>query len=507
MFHKPKKEKQTALSTVIEEIKDGFCTIAVNGDFIYLNHAAKEMMTIAHDADLSKYNIYRDIIRNTNYCNKIQHLLDDQAYVKDYEIDINTISGTAIPILLTMNQIKNPSNKVLGYAILIKDMTYIKKVQSQLIQAQKMESMGLLVSGIAHEFNNILSGIIPNAELIKMTSSDTDANFSRADSIQKSALRAADIVKQLLSFARDNRHTSKGISDFYQVAKETIDILRKLVDRKIDMDVHLHENLHFIKLDETRLQQIIMNLTINSKDAIAEKGKIIFTAENVKLDSNKGNDLQLSPGIYIKFQISDTGRGIDKDKLHKIFDPFFSTKEPGKGTGLGLSIVYGIVNNIHGKIIVQSSVNVGTTFTIYFPATESKLQKEKSDYHIRRIGEGKSVLIVDDENLIRDMAKDMLEALGYRVHLAGNGLEGIQVYKDNKDSLDLVILDLIMPEMSGTTCVQKLKKINPDVKIIVTSGASDLENILSLEKIGISAFLPKPYTLKSMAHILEKIDL
>jgi two-component system cell cycle sensor histidine kinase/response regulator CckA len=507
MFNKGKRGRQTPLSSIIEELKDGFCTVTINGDFIYLNHAAREMIGISSEMELNQYNLYRDIVRDQNHCNKIQHALVKQAYIKDYEIDIFTLSNSSIPILLSINQINDPAKKVVGYAVLLKDMTYIKKVQNQLIQAQKMESMGLLVSGIAHEFNNILSGIIPNAELIKMTSSDLDANYARADSIQKSALRAADIVKQLLSFARDNRKTSDAISDFFQVATETLDILRKLVDRKIDMDVKFPPDLYFVKLDATRLQQIIMNLTINSKDAIEDTGKIIFSASNTKVEGNQSVELQIPMGIYVKFQISDTGRGIAKDKLDKIFDPFFSTKEPGKGTGLGLSIVYGIITNIHGKIIVDSKENIGTTFTLYFPATESKIRREKSEYQLKMIGQGKSVLVVDDENLIREMAKDMLEALGYKVHLAENGLEAIQVYQENKASLDLVILDMIMPEMSGTTCVQKLKKIKPDVKIIVTSGASDLENILSIEKIGISAFLPKPYTLKSMSKILSKIDL
>jgi len=222
-----KKEQHKApLQTVIEDLKDGFCTIEKDGGFIYVNRVAVELFELYNDTE--KYNFYNDIIRDEKHKRNIKNVLQDSEFVKDYEIDLYTITDKTFPGLLTLNYIRDPHNNVVGISILIKDMTYLKKVQQQLLQAQKLESIGMLASGIAHEFNNILTGIIPNAELIKMTSAPDSTNFNRAASIQRSAVRASDIVKKLLSFSRDDKINVNEVSNFIVVANETIDILKKL---------------------------------------------------------------------------------------------------------------------------------------------------------------------------------------------------------------------------------------------------------------------------------------
>lgn len=491
------------LVTIVEELKDGFCTVNVSGGFIYLNLAAVELLEVLEKQ--KEYNFFDQIVKNEKHIYKIKKSLSQNGFLKDYEIDLFTINNNKFPVLLTINNIKDPSNKIIGMSILIKDMTYIKKVQQQLLQAQKMESIGMLASGVAHEFNNILTGIIPNAELIKMTIEKGNINYSRADAIQKSAYRAAEIVKKLLNFARSDKEKKIDIVNFVHSARETIDIIRKLFDRRIEIIVDFQEDLYTAKIDSTSLQQIIMNLSINAKDAIPKEGKITFVAKNyINTGNNQDGSHSLDSGTYIKLDITDNGQGIDSEKIKFIFDPFFTTKGPGKGTGLGLSMVYGIVNSINGKIEVKSKPNFGTTFTIYIPAGEESEKKRISDFKIEPFGNGKTVLVVDDEQMIRDMAEDMLNILGFKVFLAASGLEGLNLYKSNKNQIDVILLDLLMPEMNGTTCLKNLKNFDPNVKVIIASGIGEYEKRIELERMGIKAYLEKPYKIENIAQKLSE---
>jgi len=503
MLLSKKEQHKTPLQTVIEDLKDGFCTIEMEGGFIYVNRVAVELFELYNDTE--KFNFYNDIVRDERHSRNIRKVLQDAEFVKDYEIDLYTINDKTFPVLLTLNYIRDPHENIVGISILIKDMTYIKKVQQQLLQAQKLESIGMLASGIAHEFNNILTGIIPNAELIKMTMSPDSTNFNRAASIQRSAVRASDIVKKLLSFSRDDKININEVSNFIAVANETVDILRKLFQKDIQIKSSYHTDLYQVKIDATRLQQIIMNLSINAKDAISEKGEINITAQNYNIDDSLSSPGDLPVGKYVLMQIADTGQGIQINNLGKIFDPFFTTKEPGKGTGLGLSIIYGIIKSVKGKIEVQSEINEGTTFSVYFPATGKKAEQDFDDYSIEIQDGNKTILIIDDEPMIREMSSDMLSTIGYNVLVSENGADGIKLFEENSAKIDLVLLDLLMPEMNGIACFKKLKEIKDNVKVVISSGLADLTKRKELEEMGIVGYLEKPFSLKTIADYLKKL--
>ncbi len=501
MHIKKNETESPKLLNIIEDLKDGFFTISSIGEIIYQNLAAAELLCLKNNE--SELNFYDNIIRNSDHIGNLKKHLLKNDYIKDYELDIYSVQNESIPVLLTLNTIKDPTGKIIGYSVLIKDMTYIKKIQQQLLQAQKMESIGMLASGVAHEFNNILTGIIPNAELIKMTSEKDPNNFARAEAIQKSAYRAAEIVRKLLNFARNDKEKEGQVINFTKAAKETIDIIRKLFDKSIEIEMDFADNLNFVKIDATSLQQILMNLSINSKDAMDGEGKIIFSARNYFVDDSSGvENKDLFQGHYLCFQITDTGQGIEAQKLEHIFDPFYTTKGPGKGTGLGLSMVYGIVKNASGKIEVKSIPGVGTTFTLYIPAAEKVIEKDATEFILKPIGEGQSILVIDDEKMIREMARDMLSILGFKVLVAASGVEGLDIYKRYNNKISLVILDLLMPEMNGKVCFENLKKLNPDVKVIIASGMGEIEKKKELERMGIIAYLEKPYRLE---HMTEKI--
>ena len=496
--------ENSRLYNIIEDLKDGFCTLSIDGNFIYVNRAASEMFGMN---DIDDLNFYENIIKDSEEISIIKNYLLSHDYLKDYELEIYDICGKKFPVLLSLTKIKDPSNNLVGISILIKDMTYIKKVQQQLLQAQKMESIGMLASGVAHEFNNILTGIIPNAELIKLTTERNNVNYARAESIEVSANRAAEIVKKLLNFARDDKKTEVKYTNFAKTARETIEILKRLFEKTIDLVDEIENNLLSVKIDETSIQQIIMNLAINAKDAIEGNGRITFKAENTYIndENHLSKNKNLAPGNYIKFEVKDTGQGIPQNLLRNIFDPFFTTKKPGEGTGLGLSMVYGIVNSNGGIIEVHSELNEGTTFNIFLPSARIESKVANVDFNNNKLGHGQTILVIDDEKIIVEMAADMLKSLGYNVITATSGVEGLKKYKQYINNIDLIILDLLMPEMNGFTCFENLKIINPNVNVIISSGIGDNKKINELTKKGIRDYIDKPYNIKKIAEKINNI--
>ncbi len=504
MFKNKRFQKENrSLSSIIEDLKDGFCIIKSEGDFIYANIAALELLGIREEDN--SFNFFNSFIKTESDINYLVATVNKFGYVKDYEIELQ-IYNNKCPVLLTMNQIKDLSNNIIGFSVLFKDMTYIKKVQHQLLQAQKMESIGLLASGIAHEFNNILTGILPNAELIKLSTANNELNFKRAEAIQKSANRASDIVKRLLNFAREDRVKSSLATDFSRTAMETFDIIRKLFGKNVDIIIDFEKDLGFVKIDDAQLQQIIMNLALNAKDAISDNGKIIFKANNFVISNlNKSGYKQLNEGNYIRFEIEDNGHGIPKENMKHIFDPFFTTKKPGKGTGLGLSMVYGIVKSICGEIEVQSELNKGTTFVLLIPKADSIQDNNVANEYLKNIGKNRSILVIDDENMILELANDMLKSIGFKVYTANNAEKGLKIYKEKMMEIDIVFLDLIMPDISGFTCYNELKMMNPKLKILIISGIGDDEKKRELRDLGIVHYIEKPFSVHDLINKVESL--
>jgi len=359
-----KKESgsNTRLTAIIEELQDGFCTIRLDGSVIYANRTAKILLGIEELP--TEMNFFKDNIKDEEIVKSIQDNFANKDHLKDIEVDLHHSSNLPFPAMVTLNLIRDLNDQTIGLAILFKDLTTFKTMQNQLLQAQKMESIGLLSSGIAHEFNNILAGIIPNAELIRMTTDEANPNFKRSESIQKSAQRAASIVRQLLSFARDDKYNDDTALDLHTVVTETLEIVDKLFSKDIVIVNSVPDSLRPVKSDPTRIQQIVMNLSINARDAIKGAGKISFEGSDVIITPNS-KVANLKRGKYVKLVVSDTGQGIEPDIMEKIFDPFFTTKEPGKGTGLGLSTIYGIVKNLNGDIKVYSKINSGVSLRFY----------------------------------------------------------------------------------------------------------------------------------------------
>ena len=409
-----------------------------------------------------------------------------------------------IPLIcsVTAVAVKDKKNGVLHYDGIVEDITKRKSLEEQLFQSQKMESIGRLAGGVAHDFNNILTSIMGFAEILKLKYDDATTVTGRAaEAIYKGSIRAANLTKQLLGFARGGKYESKPL-DINNVIREIINMSEKIFEKSIDVTLNLDEKVKNIEGDLNQINQVFTNLIINAKDAMPTGGKLSFKTENFVLDDDH-KDIFPDPksGDYVKISVSDTGIGMSKQIKDNIFEPFFSTKGEGKGTGLGLATVYGIIKNHKGYIFCESEPGHGTTFSIYLPATEKKeIAQETKGKYIKGTG---TILVVDDEEFVREMTKNWLKEIGYNVLIAENGLEAVDIYKIRKNEIDLILLDMIMPKMAGKETYSNLKKIDPDVKVIFMSGYNKDDMNSDNYYKDIVGFIQKPFRLEELSKIIS----
>jgi signal transduction histidine kinase len=378
-----------------------------------------------------------------------------------------------------------------------------EKLREQLYQTRKMEAIGQLAGGIAHDFNNLLGGIIGGAELLNLEPLSENGR-QMLDLILKAAERAADLTDKLLAFSRKRVHTRTSV-DCFKIINETVDLLKHTIDRNINISVESCSNVITITGDASQLQNSLMNIGINAAHAMPDGGVLKFKLDSIILgdDYCTASPFSLKPGLFVDIAISDTGSGMPPDVLSRIFEPFFTTKEQGKGTGLGLSAVYGTVQDHGGAITVYSEVGVGSVFHLYLP-TSSNLPQEDFTQKNCPTGTG-TILVIDDDELIRCTASALLQSLGYSVILAENGIEGIGKFKEMQSSISLVILDMIMPEMGGKEAFVKLREINPGIPVVIASGFSKPEEMQALKEQGVFSFLPKPFKKTELAEIVYNV--
>ncbi|WP_456473243.1 ATP-binding protein [Desulfolithobacter sp.] len=350
-----------------------------------------------------------------------------------------------------------------------------KSLQSQLIQAQKMESIGRFTGGIAHDFNNFLSPIIGYCELLLMRNDLDPAVQKKIESIQSAGRKASHLVEQLLALSR-RQVLQIEVLDLNSILHDMIGIFNRIIGEDISIELHPQDNLGKIKGDRGQIEQIVMNLAVNARDAMSEGGKLIFETGTVSLDENyTSHHPEIHPGTYVMLCVTDNGKGIPRDIMERIFDPFFTTKKPGKGTGLGLATVYGIVKQHRGHIFVYSEPETGTTFKIYFPMADDEEDSFVSSANLKKEMPGgrETILVVDDEESIRQLLTDTLSLLGYTVFTAESGEDAEKLVQDTKPDIDLLLTDVIMPGMNGKELASSLKNIYPDLKIMFISGYTD----------------------------------
>ncbi|GAB4280857.1 MAG: hypothetical protein Kow0029_25730 [Candidatus Rifleibacteriota bacterium] len=411
--------------------------------------------------------------------------------------------GDSIPISFSISPITDGYGVNFGIVVVFRDMTEENLIQEKLRQSQKMDAIGQLAGGVAHDFNNALTGIIGSVQLLeKEVNSEIGVKVLKL--IEKSANRAADLTAKLLAFIRKGNFETAP-HDFHSIIQASIDILGRTIDPRIVIKKRLEAHNSVINGNFSELESVLLNIGINASHAMPDGGLLTYSTQNLYLDESycKKSSFSLIPGKYILLEISDTGCGIPPENLPRIFEPFFTTKEPGKGTGLGLSAAYGTIVQHKGAINAYSEPGRGSIFRIYLPTINSIAVFDEKKYEIVK-GSG-TILLIDDEPTVRFTTKLLLEEAGYRVLVAQTGPEGIEILKQNKSHIDLVILDMIMPEMSGSDCFYSLKSIAPELKIILCSGYSQDADLAKLKENGLDAFVFKPCRGDELSRVVAEV--
>lgn len=383
------------------------------------------------------------------------------------------------------------------------DITEKKQLEAQFLRAQRMESIGTLASGIAHDLNNVLTPILMTAQLLETQLHD-DYSKRLLPILISNARRGASLVKQVLSFARgiEGKFT---LIQVKHIVTEIKQILRETFPKSITIATDIPANLGTLCGDATQLHQVLMNLCVNARDAMPQGGTLTISAKTIFIDENYARiNLDAKVGSYIFLTVTDTGMGISSEILDRIFEPFFTTKEIGKGTGLGLSTVIGIIKSHGGFVKVYSEINIGTQFQVYFPAVDTPEILPTTESSLPK-GHGELILVVDDEMAIREITKASLEAYNYQAITASNGIEAVAIYAEHQARISVVLTDMMMPSMDGPTTIRTLQKINPDVKIIAVSGLASSDKLAQSAGSGVKTFLWKPYTTQELLETIERV--
>ncbi|MEQ8170193.1 MAG: ATP-binding protein [Candidatus Eremiobacterota bacterium] len=468
-----------------------------DGRFLEINRGFIKLHGYTQDEVTNKTSLELNIWSKPSERRKLINILKTSGEVTGMEINFLRKDGSSFTGLMSAN-ILHLNDEECIFSV-VRDITERKKLEAQLLQAQKMEAIGQLAGGIAHDFNNILTGILGYANMLKLEARDDELVYEAAVTIEKAGERAAELTKQLLGFSRKAKRRNSRV-DLNDVAREVINLLSRTIEENITIISKLDTFKAIVLGDSGQLQQAIINLVVNARDAMPDGGKLILETEKICFDEKYClNHVGLTPGEYVRFSVVDTGTGIAKDIQEHIFEPFFTTKEQGKGTGMGLAMVYGIVKNHGGTIRVSSEVNKGTSFHIYLPLNSRRtVEKKRKDNLIRGRG---TIMLVDDEKVILDITSRALKGLGYEVVPARDGREALSYYEKSGNTIDLIIMDLVMPEMGAEECIKALRKFNSSIPIVLSTGYAPAGKVREIIDGG-CRFIQKPYSIQELSEVI-----
>lgn len=414
-----------------------------------------------------------------------------------------TKNGDFVPVSISGAVYKDVNGKPVGSVITIRDIRDKKKLETQLLNVHKMESLGTLAGGIAHDFNNLLMSIQGNLSLILFDLKQNHPHFELLENIEKNVESGSKLTAQLLGFSKKGKYELKPIHLNQMVKNVTQTIGRARKEIVIYCD--LADDLAAVEADDGQIEQVLLNLMVNAGQAMPTGGEIRLKTRNVGYEEIIGSLYQPEPGNYVMLTVTDTGTGMDKEVLDHIFEPFFTTKEPGRGTGLGLASVYSIIKGHNGYIDVDSEVGRGTTFFVYLPVTNKSFPKSIEIADQATASGSETILLVDDEEMVLDVSAKMLSVVGYNVLTACNGKDALDIFIEKHGDIDLVLLDVIMPNMSGSTVFDRMKEINPSVKVLLLSGYSANGQVEQILLRGCNGFIQKPFNVKTISARIREI--
>ena len=490
------RESEEKYRALFEDSSDPIYITATEGKFLDVNQAMLDLFGYSREEMIGLNAL--EIYVNPDDRTRFRQVIEKEGFVRDYDMRFRKKDGTEMDCMLTATLRRADDGSILGYQGIIRDMTEQRRLEAQLIQAQKMEAIGTLAGGIAHDFNNLLMGIQGHTSLMYLNIDPDHPHFEHLKGTEGLIKRGAGLTKQLLGFARGGKYKVELTNLNEQIEQGS----RMFGRTKKEIKIHrkYQKEIWPVEIDRGQIDQVLLNIYVNAWQAMPDGGDLYIETRNVVLEENYANPSGVEPGKYVKVSLTDTGVGMDKATQQRIFDPFFTTKEMGHGTGLGLAAAYGIVNNHGGTIDVYSEEGKGATFDIYLPASErevTKAEKKLAEEIVKGTG---TVLLVDDEEVIIDVGTGLLKEMGYKVLVARGGKEAVEVYGKHKEEIDLVVLDMIMPDMGGGEAYDRMKEINPNIKVLLASGYSINGMAAEIMERGCDGFIQKPYDLEELSH-------
>jgi PAS domain S-box-containing protein len=460
--------------SLVHDAPFGILKVTLEGRILQANPALASMLGYASEEEVCKLNMERDVFHDPR---QRQRLIEEQSEKEDFhnvEVQWKRKDGNVITALLNGRRVAGPDRAQTYFEEFAEDITQRRILERQLFQSQKMEAIGRLAGGIAHDFNNLLGVVLGHTEILE-EAAGRDRRLQRSvEAIQSATQRATALTMQLLAFSR-KQMVEPRILDLNVAVREIEKLLRRVIGEDIELMIRLQSGVGTMQIDPGQLDQILMNLVVNARDAMSNGGKLIVETSSVTLDdSYVGQHLGAAAGPFVSLSISDTGCGMDQETLSHIFEPFFTTKEKGKGTGLGLSTVYGIVKQCGGYIMAYSEPGRGTTFKVYFPhASGIPDSRRGSDRRAEVPGGKETVLLVEDETALRELTRGLLETAGYTVLEAANVEDAIHLADGAHCKIDLLLTDVVMPGMDGHELSRRLTSSSPSLKVLYMSGYTD----------------------------------
>jgi PAS domain S-box-containing protein len=499
------RQSEARYRSLVQSAVYGIYRSHVDGRFLDVNPALIHMLGYESPEEVVKLDPPRELFLDPAEHDRLMQEFQRTGRLDSAEVRWKRKDGSAITVRLSGRAATEleESNQVLE--IIAEDVTERRALEEQFRQAQKMEAVGRLAGGVAHDFNNLLMVVSGYTEVLLEGLSQDDRMLPKVQAIQQAADRATTLTRQLLAFSRKQMLELK-VVDVNAIVADMERLLRPLIGENIELTTKLTPNVGHTRADAGQLEQVIMNLVVNAKDAMPNGGQILIQTSEADLEAARREHSLIQPGTYILLSVSDTGAGMDKETQSRIFEPFFTTKEKGKGTGLGLSTVYGIVKQSGGYIFAQSDPGCGTTFRIYLPRVADPPEHTGPDKHAQGPTAGsETVLLVEDEDSVRELVRETLKSKGYSVMEANDGLAGLSVAEKYEGAIDILITDVVMPGMSGSELAKRVAVARPEIKVLYLSGYTEDAIIHEGVLEAGTAFLQKPFTLLALARKVREV--
>lgn len=478
--------------------------LATDGTLLRVNRAFSALIGSSGGKEAVLPNFYTGVIHPAEEGPRLRHLIEHSDLVDQMELQVRRADGAVVPVVMGSQAVRNPEGRILGHEVILTDVTSKKMAAEQIVRNQAMASVGQMTYNIAHDFNNLTTGIMGCASMMLSRLEPDHPLTEDLQAVVSASVKASDLAGHLLAYSRGECRPTKTAS-INEIVGETLRVIRNLFDERVEIRWTPFAGLSDIRGDATRIQQAVMNICLNARDAMTGGGRLTLESENAVLDGDTARRFGVEPGEYALLRITDTGCGMDPETLKRIFEPYFTTKGDKSGNGLGLAITQEAVRMHRGGIAASSRKGEGTTFEMVFPARKQQADAAPAPAPAAdpRLPCGReTVLFVDDEEVIRRMGKRMLEKFGYRVLMAGDGEEAVRLAGDPNERIDLMIVDKVMPRLDGSETLKRIREIRPAIKALLTSGYG-LSDPEAPGRDGFLGFLPKPFMMEQMLQLIR----